>query len=474
MFRIFSILLCAVIIVVAVSAPRAEAMTMSEALVRMDALVAEMNALRAEFASLTSSVGQTTTAAPAVLGAQSADVFTESLEYGETNNDIRKIQTLLATDPEIYPYGVSSGFFGPKTQEGIRNFQARFGLDTVGIIGPATKALLSLFVAAYSDGNYPADVLKKKPQVLGVTTSNTATQTVSTPSVVSNSPVDLINAELDRGEAAVVIYYTNGNKRKLSVSADSESEVVKAIASRTTLSEAQIRAVIKFEDDDDDISSDADEDDALDALDDAEDAIDDADDAISEADDDGDDVDWAEDTLEEAEDLFDEAEDAFDDEDFEEAIDLANEAEDLAKDAEDRIGEEEDGEKGDSDDIDSIEAEVDEDESEITVKYDDGSRYVFVVEEDKDDEIIEEVADELDMDEDDVEDLIEFDYGDIDSIDVLVDEDEDEASVTVEFESGVKMRFTVNSSDEDDIIEEIADRLDERENDIEDIADFDY
>ena len=408
------------IIAFALVAQPAQAQSMTEVLARMDAIIAEMQALRAEFAAL-SVAANASTPAPSVLGVVTTKTLTYDLSYGVTNEDIARIQRLLATDPLIYPYGVDSGYFGPKTQEAIRQFQIRMGLDPVGVIGPATTALLEVFLNAYPDENYPNGVLANKPQVLGAQTSTPApTVTTYTPTATIGAARS-IDVEIDRGEAEVKIVYTNGNKRTLYVNDEDEDDIIDNIVSRTPLSESDVRAVIEF-DGGSKKRGDADEGDAEDALDDADDAIDDADNEIEDADDDGEDVDWAEDTLDDAKDLLEEAEDAFDDEDYDEAVELAEEAEDLAEKAEDRIGDEKRNRKGEKDEIDLIVAEVDDDESEITVEYEDDDDYVFTIEEDKKDEIIEEVADELNIDEDDVEDLIEFDFGDVEEIGVIVDD----------------------------------------------------
>lgn len=466
----------AAIVLMAPQSTEAQTINLQDALVRMNSIITEMEKLKAEFATLASATGQSSVPTPTVLGAQTSAVFTQSLEPGETNDDIKRIQKLLATDPEIYPYGVASGFFGPKTEEAIKNLQARNGWDTPGIVGPSTKALLEGYFKAYPDENFPADVLKSKPpapKVLGASTSNT-TNTAATDSNNGN-PAKTINVELDDDEALIEIVYSNGNRKGLVTDTADRDEIVDFIATRTVLTESQILAVIDYSgkssrDDEDD--EDTDESDAEDALDDAEDAIDDADEAIKEAEDDGDDVDWAEDTLNDAEDLFEEAEEAFDDEDYDEAIDLAEDAEKMAKKAEDRIDEEEDenGEKGDSEDIDEIKVDVDEGESEVTVEYDDGEEYEFTVEEDDEDNIVEEVADELNIDEDEVEDLIKFDYGKIENITVRLD---DESLVRIFYTSGVERRLRLNTDDEDEIIEEIADELDLDEDEVEDLVEFD-
>ena len=447
---------------------QAQTVNMQDALTRMNAIIAEMEKLKAEFAALANATGQSAAPKPTVLGAATSKVFTEPLEVGATNNDIKRIQKLLATDPEIYPYGVASGFYGPKTEEAIKNLQARNGWNTPGMIGPATRDLLERYFRAYPDENWPADVLKSAPpqaQVLGASTSNP-------PAATSDNPVKEINVAID-DDAVIEIIYTNGNRKGLLADTTDKDEIVDFIASRTVLTKAQILAVIDYSGKSQSSSkSTATKSKANDALDDAEDAIDDADGAIEEADEDGENVDWAEDTLKEAEDLFNEAEEAFDDGDYDEAIKLAKDAEKLAKKAEDRIGEKKSkkSKKGDSDDIEEIKAKVNKGKSKVTVEYDDGDDYVFTVGEDDEEDIIEEVADELDLDEDEVEDLIEFDYGKIDRIDVRLNDGK--ALARVFYTSGVERRLRYNTDDEDDIIEELADDLDEDEDDIEDVIDF--
>ena len=152
-----------VLLLCAIAIPyRAHGADIAQSLAKMDALIKEMQALRAEFAALAGAAPSVVTPSGSVLGAQTKTFFTQSLALGVTNSDIEKIQKLLATDPAIYPYGVVSGFFGPKTEEGVKNFQTRFGLAAVGVVGPSTKTLFELFFAAYPDDVYPNDVLQKK------------------------------------------------------------------------------------------------------------------------------------------------------------------------------------------------------------------------------------------------------------------------------------------------------------------------
>ena len=73
----------------------------------------------------------------------SASTFVKDLTLGNRNEDVRRLQQLLATDPEIYPEGIVSGNFGGLTQRAIRRFQEKYGIKPVnGRVGPLTRAKL--------------------------------------------------------------------------------------------------------------------------------------------------------------------------------------------------------------------------------------------------------------------------------------------------------------------------------------------
>ncbi len=461
----------------------AQSVSVSDIVARMDEIIKEMQTLKGEFDSLSGQVKPT----GSVQGASTSKRLTKTPLLGETTDEIGLIQKLLKTDADIYPYQVVSGFFGPKTEEAIKNLQTRFKMNPVGVVGPATTELLEAFFAKYPDDNFPANALasdprgaKPSPVVAGDSTSAPIPNTTTPPSDGIGT-IKAIKASQTGATSDVAVYYKNGVTKEFKVTGTTRPEIVSAISSKSGLSMTTVDALLVFGEITEDSGSDDEETEADDALDAAEEAIYDAEDAIDEADEDGEDVDWAEDTIDEAWDLLEEAEEAYDEEEYEDAIDLAEEAEDTAGDAEDRIDEEEDEDEDDeeedeeeNDEIDRIIAEVEEDSAEITVKFEDEDidDEEFDVDEEDQDDIIAAVADELDMDEDDVEDLIEFDYGDLDEIEVVIIDGV--ANVSVEFTSGVKLKFNVDEGDEDDMIADIAEELDMDEDDVEDVIDFVY
>ncbi len=72
--------------------------------------------------------------------------FVRKLSRGMSGDDVRDLQELLAQDPDVFPEGLITGFFGPTTEKALKRFQKKHGLDQVGVLGPLTQArLLALF-----------------------------------------------------------------------------------------------------------------------------------------------------------------------------------------------------------------------------------------------------------------------------------------------------------------------------------------
>lgn len=65
------------------------------------------------------------------------------LREGMTGNDVKKLQEFLSGDREIYPEGLITGFYGRLTAKAVKKFQARHGIDQLGIVGPKTLEKLN-------------------------------------------------------------------------------------------------------------------------------------------------------------------------------------------------------------------------------------------------------------------------------------------------------------------------------------------
>lgn len=236
------------------------------------------------------------------------------LREGMTDEDIKKIQELLASDSAIYPEGKVTGYFGPLTKEALKRFQRRHGHNETGEIDEETRELLEGYLHEGFGDKIPSGLLHA-PGIMK--------------KVEDRFRLGCDNSGHGKGMGPLC-------KKMKEMHDDDEDEDEDETATSTDDED---------EDEDDNASTtdDGDEDDetevttrkeARDAISDAKDALGDAEDAIDEANGDTED---AEALLVEAQEKLADAEDAFDDKDYEEAEDFADEAEDLAKDAEDAL-----------------------------------------------------------------------------------------------------------------------------------------
>jgi peptidoglycan hydrolase-like protein with peptidoglycan-binding domain len=93
------------------------------------------------------------------------------LHKGDKGDDVKTLQEILATDPDIFPEGQVTGFFGPLTAKALKRFQERAGLESVGEVGPKTLELLNKFLAqggAGNSGKVPEGLLRKAEGVITV------------------------------------------------------------------------------------------------------------------------------------------------------------------------------------------------------------------------------------------------------------------------------------------------------------------
>ena len=83
------------------------------------------------------------------------------LQEGMTGDDVELLQEILATDPEIYPEGLITGYFGPLTKRAVKMFQKKANIEQVGRVGPKTLAKINelLEFGAGSSGKVPPGLL---------------------------------------------------------------------------------------------------------------------------------------------------------------------------------------------------------------------------------------------------------------------------------------------------------------------------
>jgi peptidoglycan hydrolase-like protein with peptidoglycan-binding domain len=95
--------------------------------------------------------------------------LTRNLWSGLSHEEVKLLQEILRTDPEIYPEGLITGYFGPLTQNAVKKFQKKFGIVSsgepestgYGLVGPRTRAKINelLTEGAGESGKVPPGLL---------------------------------------------------------------------------------------------------------------------------------------------------------------------------------------------------------------------------------------------------------------------------------------------------------------------------
>jgi peptidoglycan hydrolase-like protein with peptidoglycan-binding domain len=70
------------------------------------------------------------------------------MSQGSTGADVTALQTFLSLDTTIYPEGLVTGYYGPLTAAAVTRFQARYGIDQVGVVGPITLGKINGLLAS--------------------------------------------------------------------------------------------------------------------------------------------------------------------------------------------------------------------------------------------------------------------------------------------------------------------------------------
>lgn len=108
---------------------------------QVQAVISLLQAFGVDNSTITN-VQQTLTGAQTNIGNASTTALTSGtigfLRLGDRGDRVKLLQTILAADPSIYPEGIISGSFGHLTEEALKHYQRKHGLEQVGFVGPKT------------------------------------------------------------------------------------------------------------------------------------------------------------------------------------------------------------------------------------------------------------------------------------------------------------------------------------------------
>lgn len=86
--------------------------------------------------------------------AQYSEIFkaplkiTKTLYMGMFDEEVGIVQSFFKQFPVIYPEGLVTKYFGRLTQRAVRKFQSYEGIESVGIVGPKTRAKINQYLLA--------------------------------------------------------------------------------------------------------------------------------------------------------------------------------------------------------------------------------------------------------------------------------------------------------------------------------------
>jgi peptidoglycan hydrolase-like protein with peptidoglycan-binding domain len=131
----------------------------------------------------------------------------------------------LASNSDIYPSGLVTGWYGPLTEAAVRQYQVGYGISNVGVVGPITRASVNntmarqLGIDVYGSTIYNTSV---QTSTNSATINWTATGYNSGKVFYSTSPIGAISAvgqftaPTFTGSNVATVYANNGQSVMLS------------------------------------------------------------------------------------------------------------------------------------------------------------------------------------------------------------------------------------------------------------------
>jgi len=108
--------------------------------------------------------------------ALSEGLLVRTFQRGASGNDVKDTQELLKRFPDIYPHGLATGFYGPATENAIKNLQEKLGLVVTGNIDEPTRKKINDLAAAVGR-KQPPKISTVEPTKFSVATKVTLTGT---------------------------------------------------------------------------------------------------------------------------------------------------------------------------------------------------------------------------------------------------------------------------------------------------------
>jgi outer membrane murein-binding lipoprotein Lpp len=227
-------------------------------------------------------------------------VFGERLRMGDRGNRVQRLQEFLAQDPDVYPEGLTTGYFGPLTSQAVARLQQQIGVPDDGELNRQTIRKIQTMINGAGNSGVTQPGLLRAPGIQRLFGDNLPSldddddedsddnedeeadddSSRRGPDLNRlNIPEELkerlraifdrfknddddgddsdddneleIEVEFEDGEAKVEIEFPDGSEEEFTLALTDKNDAVDEIVSRTDLTKEEIEAVIKFDDDDD-------------------------------------------------------------------------------------------------------------------------------------------------------------------------------------------------------------------------------
>ncbi len=137
--------------------------------------------------------------------------FTTTMGSGSNNSSVTKLQTFLASEPNIYPEGRVTGYYGALTSAAVKQFQLNVGLPMVGRVGPLTLIELNKVNAKALSLDITAPTLSMPTsQVSGTNATISWTSNEAVQGAVYYSLDPILFSKLDEPSTGFIYPYMGG------------------------------------------------------------------------------------------------------------------------------------------------------------------------------------------------------------------------------------------------------------------------
>jgi len=87
------------------------------------------------------------------------------LKRGVTGEDVKQLQLFLSKFPSLYPEGLVTGYYGPKTEAAVKKLQEVNGIEAIGMVGPKTLARINTLIAEVTEVPREASSFVASPEI---------------------------------------------------------------------------------------------------------------------------------------------------------------------------------------------------------------------------------------------------------------------------------------------------------------------